>query len=320
MTQQDRDDILLRGPAPAFNAPEALARFRERARREAIVPRASWSSALAARLSLAAPGLLRPATVLVGVLVLVFAATATGVADTILTVFEPKQVATVRVDPADLRGVPDPSEYGTFTWVTRPVESDVADADAAAVTLGSRPLVPAALPPGVPATGTFRAISQGTATFQFDEAKAREAAARVNATIPPMPAAIASTTLTMTGGPVVMQRYGEITIVQAKAPVVTSNGASVQELRDYALAQPGIPPSVAAQVRAIGDPVRTMLIPVGVDMDDARQVTVRGNQGYLVGDNTGLGSGIVWLEGGNVFGVMGPLKEADLLAVVASLR
>lgn len=321
MTQHDRDEAALPGgPAPSFDTAAALGRFRERAGREAIVPRASWRSALAARLTLASPGLVRPATVLVGVLVLAFAATATGVAGTILTIFEPKQVATVRVDMRELQNVPDPSEYGTFTWVTEPVESDAADAAAAAAAAGFTPLVPATLPDGVTESPTFRVVTQGTATFQFDEGKARDAAARANATIPPMPEAIKATTLTMTGGPLVAQQYGTVTIVQAKAPVVTSNGASVQELRDYALAQPGIPPSVAAQVRAIGDPVRTMLIPIGMDVDDARSVTVRGTQGYVVGDDTGLGSGVVWLEDGYVFAAFGPLKETDLMALVESLR
>jgi len=109
-------------------------------------------------------------------------------------------------------------------------------------------------------------------------------------------------------------------IVQAKAPVVTSNGATVDELRDYALRQPGIPPAVAAQVRAIGDPVRTLMIPIGINVQDAKPVTVRGTQGYLVGDSTGLGSGVIWLENGYVIGVLGSLRDADLIALVNSLR
>lgn len=336
MTQHDRDETLFVSSAPEFDASNALGRFHERVRSEGVVRHVSWTAALAARLSLASGALVRPAVALVAVVVLAFAATATGVAETILTVFEPKQVATIQVDPQQMRNVPDPSAYGTLTWISRPAWREVTDANSAAAAVGFTPLVPSALPAGVPSTVRFGVMPEGKATFQFDEAKARDAAARVNATIPPMPATIAATTLTMSGGPAVMQQYGTapnvspdraawggnppVMIVQAKAPVVTSNGATVDELRDYALAQPGIPPSVAAQIRAIGDPVRTMLIPVGLDVNDARPVTVRGTQGYLFGDDTGLGSAIVWLERGYVFGVIGSLKEADLIALVNGLR
>jgi hypothetical protein len=328
VARHDPDDRLLAGPIPEFDTAAALERFRRRAERETIVPRASWSAALAARLSLASAAWARPAIAAVAVIAIVAGAAVTGVADTILTVFEPRQVATIQVDPQQMRGVPDPSAYGTLTWLAQPSWRPVADAAAAAAATGFTPLVPSALPAGVPTQARVTVMGEAKATFQFDEAKARAAAARVNATLPPMPAAIAATTLTMTGGPAVMQQYGgaggqaepPLIVVQAKAPVVTSNGATVDELRDYALIQPGIPPSVAAQVRAIGDPVRTLLVPIGIDLRDAKAVTVRGTQGYLVGDGTGLGSGVVWLERGYVIGVLGALTENDLISFVNGLR
>jgi hypothetical protein len=335
MTGNARDERLLEGPVPDFDSHAALARSRERIESEQIVRRVSWTSGLAARISLSRGSWMRPAVALVAALVVVSAAAATGVADTVFTVFEPKQVATVQVDPTQLRGIPDPSEYGTLTWIVRPSPHDVADAKAAAAEAGFSALVPASLPQGVPSTVRFGVVNEAKATFQFDAAKASAAAARISATIPPMPAAIAATTLTLTGGPAIVQQYGGskdvssgqplpgtqgLIIVQARAPVVTSNGASVQELRDYALAQPGIPPSVAAQIRAIGDPIGTLLIPVGISKESLRPVTVRGTQGYVMGDQTGLGSGVFWLERGYVIGVMGSIKESDLLSLVASLR
>lgn len=344
----ERDDAMLKTAAPDFDAQEALQRFRARAAREHVVPRTgpietavARLDAIAARLSLAPGGWLRAAGAAIGVVVIATALAMTGVADTILTIFEPRQVATVRVDPQELRGIPDPTEYGTLTWIARPSWHAVADANAAAAEAGFAPLVPSSLPAGVPAQGRFAVMGQAKATFQFDEAKARAAAAKVGATIPPMPAAIAATTLTMTGGPAILQQYGaaanggwvsepagvlgssvgpQLVIVQARAPVVTSNGATVDELRDYALAQPGIPASVAAQIRAIGDPVRTLMLPVGLDFSDAKAVTVRGTQGYFVGDQTGLGSGVIWLERGYVFVALGSLTETDLIALVSGLR
>lgn len=324
------------GPLPRFDAEGALARFRARASRERIVPRPSWSTALAARISLARPTWTRPALAALAIAAIATVAGATGVADTILTVFEPKQVATVQVDPRQLGSIPDPSGYGTLTWIAQPSFHPVADAAAAAAEAGFTPLVPASLPAGVPTTARYAAMGQAKATFQFDEAKARAAAAKVGATPPPMPPAIAATTLTITGGPTILQQYGSapnvpadqaawggdpvLLIVQGRAPLVTSNGAAVEELRDYALAQPGVPPALAAQIRAIGDPVRTLLIPVGVDLQDTKLVTVRGTQGYLIGDQTGVGTGIVWLERGYVVGVLASLTESDLIALVNGLR
>ncbi len=265
----------------------------------------------------------------------------TGVADTVIKIFEPQRVATVRVDASQLRGIPDPSEYGTLTWVARPTWQRVTGASAAAGAAGFTPLAATWLPPDLASRRTlvdpwhYAVMSEAQATFRFDEDKARAAAAKVNATLPPMPASIAQTTLTMTGGPAVMQQYdGDITsatavdrsalppivIVQAKAPLVTSDGASVQELRDYALVQPGIPPSVAAQIRAIGDPVRTLLLPVGLDVGSAKQVTVRGTTGYLFSDGTGIGTGLVWVENGYVFAIMASYSDAEVISLANGLR
>ncbi len=335
MEQQDRDERLLSGRIPDFDSHAALRRLEERVTRDGVTPQPAWSAALLARISLSRGAWMRPVAAAIAVVVVVSAAAFTGVADTVLTVFEPKQIATVRLDPSQLRGVPDPSEYGTLTWIAKPSEHAVADLSAAIAEAGFTPLVPASLPAGVPNAPRYGVVAQAKATFQFDESKARAAAAKVGATIPPMPAAIAATTLTMTGGPAIIQQFGgaatnpsseptlrgmPLVLVQAKAPVVTSNGATVQELRDYALAQPGIPPSVAAQIRAIGDPIGTLLIPIGIDVQSARAVTVRGTQGYVVGDQTGIGSGVFWLERGYVVAALGSLKESDLLSLVNALK
>jgi hypothetical protein len=333
---ENQGERLLSGRAPEFDASAALGRFGERVVREGVAPRVRWTDTLIARMAMSRGSWMRPAAAAIAVVLVASAAAFTGVADTILTVFEPQKIATVQVDPSQLRGVPDPAEYGTLTWIAKPSWRSVADASAAAADAGFAPLAPASLPAGVPTQARWAVMSEAKATFQFDEAKARAAAARLSATIPPMPAAIAATTLTMSGGPAIMQQYGgapnvpadkaafggnpPLIVVQGKAPLVTSNGATVQELRDYALAQPGIPPSVAAQIRAIGDPIRTLMVPIGIDLQDARAVTVRGTQGYLVGDQTGLGSGVFWIERGYAFAVFGSLKDGDLLALVNGLR
>lgn len=336
MATRSDDEMTLDERPPSFDASSALERFRARASAEGIAHRPSLIAALTARLGLATSSWLRAAAVTAAALLVATGLTVSGVAETLLTIFEPRQVATVRFDPTDLSGVPDPSAYGTLTWLEQPTSAQAADATSAVAIAGFRPLVPSALPQGVPTAARFSVMSRGRATFQFDEAKAREAAEKVGRTAPAMPASIAATTLTMTGGPAILQMYGAapnapsstspwggnppILIVQARAPVVTSNGATVEELRDYALAQPGIPAALAAQIRAIGDPVGTLLIPLSLNASDARSVNVQGVQGLLFGDNTGLGSGVVWLKDGFVHVILGSVTEADLLSLAASLR
>ena len=258
----------------------------------------------------------------------------TGVAETLFIIFEPKQVAPVAVRTSDFAGLPDLREYGTFTVVAQPSPRAVADAAAAARESGLAVLTPATLPAGLSAPARFSVVSSATGTFAFDEAKLQAAAAAAGRTPPPMPPAIARTTLTMSGGPAVLQTYGAVSadpsaaltqtipllIVQAKAPLVTSNGASVEELRAYLLAQPGLSPQLAAQIRAIGDPVGTLPVIVPVDLAQGKSVTVRGTKGVLIGDATGLGSAVVWLEGGVVHLVAGALAEAQVLEVANSLR
>jgi hypothetical protein len=337
----EREEKLLTSALPEFDAATALARFRDRAASGRIAPAPRAMIGIARVLTLPWA---RPLAAAMGALAIVAALGLTGVADTILTVFEPQRIVTVQVDPRQLNGIPSLGEYGTLTWIAQPSIRPVADAKAAAAVAGFTPLAPAALPASIPAGSRVAAIPQAKATFAFDEAKARAAAAKTGASLPPMPSAIASTTLTLTGGPAIVQQFGsapggtthdaplayndpraglgapQLILVQSRVPVVTSNGATVQELRDYAVAQPGVPPALAAQILAIGDPVRTLMLPVGIDVGTAKAVSVRGTQGYLVGDGTGLGSGVVWVENGYVLGVMGTLSSSDLLALVNGLR
>ena len=109
-------------------------------------------------------------------------------------------------------------------------------------------------------------------------------------------------------------------IAQSKAPVIRSDGASLDELRSFMLAQPGISPQLAAQVRAIGDPGQTLILPIPLDLASGKAITVRGVRGVFVGDSTGLGSAVVWVADGLVNVVAGSLGEKELLGVADSLR
>jgi hypothetical protein len=152
-----------------------------------------------------------------------------------------------------------------------------------------------------------------------------------------MPASIDGAKLFITGGPAVVEYFDDgtaratgatgplsglpkLVIAQGKGPVVQSDGVTVEELQKYLLAQPGISPQLAAQIRAIKDPSSTLPIPIPVDMASSKNVTVQGVPGVFVGDSTGLGSAVIWQKDGIVYGVAGTLSEAQIMAVANSLH
>jgi hypothetical protein len=329
------------GPDVDVDTERALSQVRARIERERLRPvsvaqprvRGRWDMALSSMWTKTAAGL---AAIAIALTLL----TVSGVAETIITLFEPKQVVAVPISPSDLTGVDGFARFGTLTWSTPPKPYDVPDAATASKESGLKVLVPSQLPAGVTAaSGRFGVVARTTATFTFSAETARKSAASVGRTPPPMPANIDGSKLFITGGPAVVQYYldpaapsgsgsgtsplagmPKLVVAQGKAPVVQSDGVTVEQLQQYLLAQPGISPSLAAQIRAIKDPSSTLPIPIPVDMATSKQITVQGVQGVFVGDSTGLGSALIWSKDGMVFGVAGTLTEAEILAVANSLH
>jgi hypothetical protein len=182
---------------------------------------------------------------------------------------------------------------------------------------------------------SYVVVPQAVATFTFSAAKAQAAAAAQGKTLPPMPAGMDGSTLTLTVGPALVEVFGDLPqgsasdvsqlqlpqliVAESKAPVVTSTGVSVTELENYLLKQPGITPQLAADIKAIGDPTHTLPIPVPVGYATSSDVTVQGVQGVALGDNTGAGAAVVWIKG-NVFFVGGSLKQSEILTIANQLR
>ncbi len=273
-----------------------------------------------------APAFARAAALVAVALVAIVAFTATGLAESFLTIFEPKQFVGVRVDTGELRALPDLSAYGTTIWDPQPSRPrELTDLQAAVAELGFTPLGATQLPPGVTGAARYLVYPRTTGTFTFD---ARKAAQR-GATPPPN---IARTTLRGTVGPMVAQVWGTpdrtksvdlpfgalpLAIVQARMPLVQSDGVSVRELQDYLLAQPGVSPDLAAQIRAIGDPATTLPVPLLANQR-SHPVDVQGTHGLFVGDNSG--GIVIWQKDGYVFAVAGLVTESQALAVANSLR
>lgn len=269
-----------------------------------------------------------------------------------LTIFQPQQFVPVAVSSRDrqsFRYLPPLSAYGTLRE-QRPTTVFVPSALQAAA-LAHMPLrLPTTLPASIPARIAYSVTSTGGATFTFSAAKAQMAAATAQRPLPAMPPGLDGSTLQVVVGPIVGVAYGgnpqrlhqieerhgraarqidhetrgadfpTLVIVQAPTPRIVSTGASAREIQQYLLRQPGVPPGLAAQISAIGDPSTTLPIPVPVDRAFAQQVLVQGVRGLAVGDNTGVGAGVVWQRDGFIYGVAGELPESEVLAIANSLR
>jgi hypothetical protein len=326
--------------APSVNADEALTRFEARVQSEGIAPvipvarprvTSRWLQGLAAA---------------AGVVIVASVLTLSGVAESVLKIFEPKSVVAIPLSQGDLSYLSQACSglnlqecmgaYGTFVWTVPPQPKEVSSRSQASALAGFTVLAPASLPSSVTGDPRYGVINRSTATFTFSADSTQQTAARQNRTAPPLPANIDGSKLFITGGPAVVQIWGAppgtagasgaypdvptLIIGQAKAPTISSDGVTVDELRAYLLSQPGISPQLAAAIRAIGDPSSTLPVPVPAELAISHPVTVQGVQGLYVGDNTGIASAVIWQKDGMMFEVIGSFTESQALSIANSMR
>ncbi len=317
---------VLAGASPEVDAAAALRRFRATENRQASpAPRRSFGTWLQSR-----PRAFRPLAAGLVAVAMVGVLAATGVAQNLFDLIQPTSVAVVPISSTDLRALPDLSRFGTTT-VSGGKSESVAGAAAAAAVTGFAVPKAGSLPSGVGQGPKYTVMPTSTGTFTFNAEMARAEAAREGKTIPAMPAGMDGSTLIVTVGPAVLELYGDIpqdgsqkvgqilAIGKMQAPRVQSTGVTLAQLEGYLAAMPGVSPQLAAQIKAIGDPSATLPIPVPVDRASAQQVTVQGVQGIAIGDSTGLGSGVIWIKDGFVYGVAGTFTQDQVLAVANSL-
>ncbi len=320
MDNIDSNEKLLAMPPLAVDADEGLARFTSTIQRTAARPATrampAFLNARPAKWLAAAAGVVIVATTL----------TMTGVADSILQIFEAKQVAAVTITPTDIKTLGQLSQFGKLTWSSQPEPHQVASLAAATAETGL-PAISVKVPASITGAAQYGAMTKTTATFVLDASLTQASAAAIGRTAAPMPAKLDGSTLVFSGGPAIVISYGgeksttgALFVGVAKAPTVGSDGATVAELQAYLLSQPSVSPALAAQIRAIGDPASTLPVPIPVGQAQAKNVSVHGTTGLFVGDSTGLGSGVIWVQNGLVYVVGGTLTEGEVLAVANSLK
>jgi hypothetical protein len=251
-----------------------------------------------------------------------------------LSIFSPTRVAPVTLTAGQLNGLPDLSAYGRMQTTNLEPQQVAGPAQAAAST-GLHVLQPASLPADVPANLRWEVVGHGSATFTLAAAAAAAAAAKAGHTPPDIPGSLNGTTVTVDAGPAVLAVYGAsapdstgasdsapptLVIAEGVRPTASTNGATLQQLEDFLVAQPGVSPQLAAEIRAIGDPASTLPIPVISGVMTSQTITIDGVQGVVTGDSTGLGSAVIWEKDGLVYAVGGLLPQSEVLDIARSLH
>jgi hypothetical protein len=282
----------------------------------------------------------RASRVLVGIAVAAVASVVvvvSGGAQDFLSLFQPKQFAPVAVTSADIRSLTGLASYGTIDGGSTPPRIEPEpDAGSAGRAAGLTSPAVADLPSGTKSPA-YAVISGTTVSFTFDAALARAAASRAGGQLPAMPPGLDGSTLTVAIAPAVVVSYGldlgalyqggglpsgstSLVVVASRTPTVSSTGVTVQQLESYLLSLPGIPAGVVAEIRAIGDPSKTVPVPIPVDLASASTVDVNGARGLLIGDSTALGSVVLWQHGGVVYAVAGTLSSDQVLGIARTLH
>jgi len=107
-------------------------------------------------------------------------------------------------------------------------------------------------------------------------------------------------------------------MVETKAPSLEATGVSADDLRNFLLSLPGIPPGTKQQLAAIRDWTQTLPIPASSN-SNLHKVQVKGAPG-VAGQN-GSANMVVWLSNGTLYSLTGQhLDEKTLLNLAASMK
>ena len=260
-------------------------------------------------------------------------------AQSLLTIFEPKQVVALALPAGAFssshRMFADFDSLGTFRVVRKSGERTVASLAAAQRSLPFRVLSPSVWPAQLPRVATYRVTTAGTESFTFSASKARAYSLRHANRSVAIPPEMDGTRVDATMGPMVVAYLGRplpsharsrdsldgkpfLAFMQSVPPHATATGVSLDQLKSFIAALPGVTPAMAAEIGALNE--NTLPIPFRPDRQNAHDVSVQGVRGLALGDNTGLGAGVIWEKNGVVYGVGGTLPESDVLAFANGLQ
>lgn len=344
------------GPAPVDPLP-ALRQLRS-TETSVVPPRPGALERLRSRAVMA-----RRRTLRVGALCGVIALTmgtlvASGAAGSLIKIFQPDTFVPVSLDLTSFGSLPDLSGFGTMSVLQAPTVTTTATQAAAASLSGLQLLTPGKLPSEVKGTSSYVVVTPGSGSFTFSAATASGTAGKLGQALPSLPPGLNGSTLTLRGGPVVVELAGsqgglgllgsslgsgapsplagshpalhgllgspgglpQVAIVQMKAPVLYSDGPSVAQYEDALLSMPGVPASLASQIKALGNLSSTMPIPVPTSFAASSTADINGSPGLVIGDTTGIASAVIWQSHGLLYGVVGSLTDQQVVAIARSMH
>ncbi|MGH2916054.1 MAG: hypothetical protein ACRDMX_13800 [Solirubrobacteraceae bacterium] len=256
----------------------------------------------------------------------------TAAAATLTTIFAPTHVAPVSLNRGELQaiatlsGLGDDHAFGTFStpsgsttlpfgtlsWSSSGTAHVVASLAAASADAGFTAALPARLPAGVGAVRRIGVQPRVSAAVSFGSRAA----------------GLAGSSVAIDAGPAVLVEYGgtnstelpALGVVTMRRPTASSSGATLSQIEAFLLAEPGIPPQLAEEVRLLGNLGTTLPVPVPPGAS-ARSVQINGRPGVLLADATKVAAAVIWENGGGMLHVVaGLLDPQDVLNVARQLH
>lgn len=254
-------------------------------------------------------------------------------AEQFLSIFRVQQFQAVRIDPQSFRSNPLPniSDFGDaqingigFNGA-KGDQGNLTEAQAQRL-VHFHILLPSQLPKVVGQQKSFAVIQGGTGTFTFSAAKTRAYLARHGHSNVTIPANLNGAKFIVSVADGVQIQYNgqgsnPFMVVEIPSPTIRSTGnVSLNDLRDFLLSLPDMPPQLVAQLRQIDLNSGTIPIPVPPQVT-AQHVTIHGAPGLLLADNTPIGGLLIWQTHGMIYAVGGLAGNAtQLLDAANSLR
>jgi hypothetical protein len=266
--------------------------------------------------------------------VLVIGGATAAAANDWLPVFHTESVAPVTISTSSMSDLTDIagavnlsglSAYGHWRELSRPQLRSVQSAAVAQQRSGLTLAPLTDLPTGVTGDPSYHVVGQQSAVFQFSAQKAKQAVAAAGGTLPALPPELDGAQLRLQAGPAVVRVWQQtagipsLVVAEIGAPTAETSGASLNVLRDALLSLPGMPPELAAQLRAVTSDGTTLPIPIPQDLFTSSSTTVAGAAATLIQSKDGTLTGVIWVSDGVVRVVGGPLSESEVMSVANQL-
>jgi hypothetical protein len=240
-----------------------------------------------------------------------------------IEIFQTEEIAPVSVNAGDLVAVPDLDAYGELLVTREPDVHEAPDAAAAAAETGLDVPEVASLPRGVSGEPVYQTFGKVTALFTFSAERAARAA---GGALPPPPPDLDGSRVRLVAGPGVAQVWTQrsgapaLIVGRAGAPRAFSSGASFETVRDYLLSLPGVPESVADQLRSFNADGSTLPLPFPSRRFTSSPEQVDGVPATVLAARDRTMAGVVWVDDGIVTVVAGSLDADEVLTVARELR